>query len=51
MPVNDSLVQITRISETEDKRTSLLPVSFATLIAPRSGILEKQNVILRKTIF
>lgn len=47
VPINDSLVQITKTTEDNDERKSLLPVSFASLIVPRNGI-DKKPVVLRK---
>ncbi|UYV77843.1 PCMTD1 [Cordylochernes scorpioides] len=40
MPVNDQLYQITRLSETEWKSETLLPVSFASLIPPNTSEVE-----------
>lgn len=37
MPLNDQLLQITRLSDTAWDVRSLLPVSFATLILPAKG--------------
>lgn len=50
IPINDSLVQITRISEEKEDRKSLLPVSFANLISPKVGI-DRKTVQLRKLQF
>ncbi|KAG5900210.1 hypothetical protein JTB14_008092 [Gonioctena quinquepunctata] len=41
MPLNDSLMQIKRTSETTWEAHPLLPVSFASLIQPLEGVLQE----------
>lgn len=46
MPLNDQLLQIKRISETDYETKSLLPVSFATLIVPEKITMSELCMLL-----
>jgi len=48
VPINDSLVKLTRLRDDKIDRKALLPVSFATLVHPRASEIPK-TVILRRT--